>query len=306
MIVTINEKMKPVTYAMLMVIIGFSCTKDHEVTAYLLKEAFKKDSLIVSMLHRTIDEEIQNAHVTLSEYSKVTFYSIAVKMGEIEGKFSNLKREAEILKQKKSNENGKAQLMKLTIATFDSVFHGMNEFLKTHGEDFGLLPHEISLRLEQLEYNLYTQKNEAVESLNKSDDNKLLNGLLLQDFIWKIQHTTHDLIQELKQYYGGRTLICSSEPYQLVVSADKQILKKNEPFEAQVYLAEKVNLNPKNLVITINGDTMKLNEFGFLNIQLSTPTTGIQTLNISSVVTNPLTGEEFSTNEQYEYVVTSE
>ncbi|MEM9526247.1 MAG: hypothetical protein AAGA31_06535 [Bacteroidota bacterium] len=178
------------------------------------------------------------------------------------------------------------------------IVYIMSKFLEDFGEQMDLNRREIFEKKEFYRKEIVTTsfhfsgcENQVV--LQNELDLLKLSVLNLQEF----------LVQDLAQISGGRTLNCFFGPkYYPVVSAGFLNAVVGRSHEARISVGNfATELKPENIRIVIEGDTLLLNEAGWIDFSLIPKKRGEQALEMELLITNPLTGEVISSESSYGY-----
>lgn len=211
------------------------------------------------------------------------------------------------------NEGAGAELKDKIEETRERMVSAYSDLLEKYGEQpFGMKSDEIAKRIESMKANftLNVEGPEAWENTDKTswEDFKFRKMPLaaVLPLLSKMQADAKtaeaSMVNEMASYSGGRVI--EFDKFFPVVNAKKAYVIAGEPFEAEISVGTySSQIDPSNINITVNGSSIAVNNEGKATYKTTTRSTGVQKLNLTASVKNPLTGEVSKGDASFEYEV---
>lgn len=204
------------------------------------------------------------------------------------------------------------KIKKSVIDTRQQLIDIYTKLLTDNGQAFGLKAEEIQTRIQSVAQNMPFKIDD--ETWKKTKDKKSWADFkfrqmplaavlpLLSQMQADLKSSEAAMINSMAEMTGGR--IIEFNQFFPVVQAEKSYVISGEPFNAEISIGSySSSLDPKDIVLSVNGSTMKVGEDGKAKYSTTTSATGPQTLNLGVKVTNPLTGEVTEGKGTYTYEV---
>ncbi len=204
------------------------------------------------------------------------------------------------------------KLKKNILDTRDELIGIYTKLIKENGQAFGLKPNEIDSRIQSIANNMPFKIDD--ETWKKTKDKKSWSDFkfrqmplaavlpLMSQMQADLKSAEAAMINSMAEMTGGR--IIEIDQFFPVVQAEKSYVIAGEPFNAEISIGSySSTLDPKDVVLSVNGSSLRLAEDGKAKYSTTTSSTGPQTLNLGVRVTNPLTGEVKEGKGTYTYEV---
>lgn len=191
-----------------------------------------------------------------------------------------------------------------------NISSAYNNVINDHGKTFGLKPDEIESRVKNFEDNMTLNVSEEWKESDKTSwsDYKFRQMPiaavlpLMTQIVTDAKNAESSAVNQLAELSGGRVL--EFNKFFPVINAKKGYVIRGEKFEAEVSVGTYSDqINPSDVVITINGQTKRPNKEGKVTFTETAGGIGTKTLKLGCVVNNPLTGEKSSGNSEFTYEV---
>lgn len=204
------------------------------------------------------------------------------------------------------------KLKKNILDTRQQLIDIYTKLVRENGQTFGLKPEEINSRIESIANNMPFKIDD--ETWKKTKDKKSWADFkfrqmplaavlpLLSQMQADLKSSEAAMINSMAEMTGGR--VVEFNKFFPVVQAEKSYVIAGEPFNAEISIGSySSSLDPKDIVLSVNGSTLRVGEDGKAKYSVVTSNTGPQTLNMAVRVTNPLTGEVTEGKGTYVYEV---
>lgn len=183
------------------------------------------------------------------------------------------------------------------------LFEQFEKVLTEQMEVLALKPEELGVYIQNMAQALAFLRNSDKIMLSKAieaDDIFRLKLYLLQQIGLKHQRFFED---KFLDFTRGNQLCGFSIQYPVLLPK-KGCLELGEYFEAEASVATyPMGVNPENIRIVINGDTLRLNEDGLSSYKMKPKKRGELLFNMECILEHPLTGKLHRNTSEYRFVV---
>ena len=209
-------------------------------------------------------------------------------------------------------DEGQGEELKAKILeTRERLISSYTTLLEEHGTDLDLNEAEVEQRIstigDNIPFNIDDETWQETDKKSWADFKFRQMPLaavlpLLSQMQSDAKSSEASLVNQMATLAGGKVI--EFDAFFPVVQAEKAYVIAGEPFRAQIAVgAYSSQINPDDITITVNGNTLPVNDQGKAEYTASTSSTGQKTLNMNVRVRNPLTDEVTEESGTFTYEV---
>ena len=204
------------------------------------------------------------------------------------------------------------ELKEKVLDTREKMLAAYKNLLTEYGKKpFGLGEEEVKSKIQSMEANLTLKIDD--ESWTASDKKsweeykfKQMPLAAVLPILSKMQSDAKTaeaaIVNEMAGFAGGREIVF--DKFFPVVNAKKAYVISGEKFEADISVGTySSSISPSDISISVNGQSLRVNEDGVAKYSTTTSGTGVKKLSMSASVRNPLTGETSKGESTFDYEV---